>query len=772
MSWLSKSAKKTRAGGLEMNIKKIVAGSLAALTAGATMLFAAFASPAGLGDYVKTDTNAITSPIIVIGAPATSVSPDYAKDVVGAADIAAAVAGYATKTVPGGIMSSISGEGFLFSKTANHLNIWSDNTGGEILSDIQAIIRGDHLTTTLASGTYKDNKGTNKADYSYSQRLLLGTNGAVELVRPEGATEPTTYLKFNAADVSTNPVWTYELKFKKNVKVADANDIKDTYIDILGSKYLITNAELTGGAVTSITMMTGRSGEWIAKDQTKNIEGKDVTVTLVSSVDQKCGVQVNGESAIIDKGDTHELSGVIVGVLDLVSEGYAGGAAQCYIFVGAREIKLSNGDEVLKEGNAIDGTLVTINSASNELESIEIAFAPYSDDVNLAKNQKLEDPVFGAFSFEFGGETAAISRETMKVEADGSKLKMEVTNVDGLTATFNPFYVDSSNNINLGKSDTEPLDVVEGNSLSYASSAKPMFVVEMSGSSYILQVTKVDETNDKMDFKELFSGETYKDISYNPGTSTTFDFLDYPFKLTVNEGADTITLDDITNGPYSPTAVIWTQKGAAVYLDDASDTISVIEETTIEPGVTSDKVILQVGLTPANKITISKITSDNGEVPATYEGVDKEKLITQFGTIAIRDFATDQAKVSISYPDEPIFYDAAILGADGKIVVGGAVQTAVKIQQPVAKLASEINPAALTGDLILLGGPCANSLVATLMAADNVTCDNWPYSKGIIKEYANAFGSGHKALVVAGTTGTDTRELAAKVMQGILTFSQ
>ena len=100
------------------------------------------------------------------------------------------------------------------------------------------------------------------------------------------------------------------------------------------------------------------------------------------------------------------------------------------------------------------------------------------------------------------------------------------------------------------------------------------------------------------------------------------------------------------------------------------------------------------------------------------------------------------------------------------------MQTAVKITKPVAKFANEVSTASLTSDLILVGGPCANSLVATLMAADNVTCASWSFSKGVIKEYATAFGSAQKALVVAGTNAADTRSLAADVMAGTLSFQQ
>jgi len=108
---------------------------------------------------------------------------------------------------------------------------------------------------------------------------------------------------------------------------------------------------------------------------------------------------------------------------------------------------------------------------------------------------------------------------------------------------------------------------------------------------------------------------------------------------------------------------------------------------------------------------------------------------------------------------------------------GGTYDAAVKIKTPVAKFDNEVSTAGLSADLILIGGPCANSLVATLLSSESTTCTSdangfiTKYPNGLIKEVTNAFGSGKKALIVAGKNGAGTRALAAKVMQGTLAFS-
>jgi hypothetical protein len=148
--------------------------------------------------------------------------------------------------------------------------------------------------------------------------------------------------------------------------------------------------------------------------------------------------------------------------------------------------------------------------------------------------------------------------------------------------------------------------------------------------------------------------------------------------------------------------------------------------------------------------------------------------LDRYGTLVSYN-ADDQDSVDIYYPDNQAIMGVAI-GADPKFGTSGTsgtVAQAVKITSPVAKLDSEVSTSSLASDLILLGGPCANDLVATLMNIPNTepACyEQWTYTTGIIKEYTNAFGSGKKALVVAGTTADDTRSLAAKVMAGTLSY--
>jgi hypothetical protein len=151
--------------------------------------------------------------------------------------------------------------------------------------------------------------------------------------------------------------------------------------------------------------------------------------------------------------------------------------------------------------------------------------------------------------------------------------------------------------------------------------------------------------------------------------------------------------------------------------------------------------------------------------------------VDRYGAL-ITKYTEGQDYIEVAYPDEQANVAVGIGPNPSFTSAGGAVsvETAVKITAPVAKLASEVQAMitanTLNADVILVGGPCANSLVATLASNGNIkACDAWDYTTGVIKEVADAFVTGKKALIVAGTTADDTRSLAAKVMQNTLSFS-
>jgi len=143
---------------------------------------------------------------------------------------------------------------------------------------------------------------------------------------------------------------------------------------------------------------------------------------------------------------------------------------------------------------------------------------------------------------------------------------------------------------------------------------------------------------------------------------------------------------------------------------------------------------------------------------------DNQKYISAKGTEFWLDDDSSKQKIVVTHPRSAVY--AKVFVAPGtaatSVVEGGEFTTEM---QPIGvdqtKLDSEVTDAK-SKNIIAVGGPCANAVVAELMGNPEV-CDTAlgiEVGQAVIKMYDN---NGKMALVVAGQTADDTR-LAAKML--------
>lgn len=152
-------------------------------------------------------------------------------------------------------------------------------------------------------------------------------------------------------------------------------------------------------------------------------------------------------------------------------------------------------------------------------------------------------------------------------------------------------------------------------------------------------------------------------------------------------------------------------------------------------------------------------------------GTWEHNVVDKYGVTAVSVKSNTQSdKIVIKYPAGQVKGKFGIGKATGTATAGGEIKykEAIPIKTNVVKLDSEVGSADKTGsDMVLLGGPCVNSLVADLATAGkfDYSCSNWPAQNiGIIKVVQDAFASGKSVLIIAGTRAADT-SLAALVVQ-------
>ncbi|MCK4808460.1 MAG: S-layer protein, partial [Candidatus Aenigmarchaeota archaeon] len=166
-------------------------------------------------------------------------------------------------------------------------------------------------------------------------------------------------------------------------------------------------------------------------------------------------------------------------------------------------------------------------------------------------------------------------------------------------------------------------------------------------------------------------------------------------------------------------------------------------------------------------------------------GAEDKDARTTFGVIVEDpESNADSDKVILAVPSEQVKATVTISGPGSSLstttATEGGYTPAALPATGIAKVDSEAE-AAKSGNLILVGGPAVNSLVAELAAAEKTrTAEGWRAETDGVRDFADtaliqavddAFTSGKTALVVAGYSSEDTAN-AAYVLQNYAKFAE
>lgn len=162
---------------------------------------------------------------------------------------------------------------------------------------------------------------------------------------------------------------------------------------------------------------------------------------------------------------------------------------------------------------------------------------------------------------------------------------------------------------------------------------------------------------------------------------------------------------------------------------------------------------------------IKVLSTDTSGVSQTVNiGAATTDVVTDSGAIVVTPATyTGSDKAMVKVPAQAL-YAKMYVGELGGTTEGGDVSytsyPSVPITSAIAKLDTEMSSLKTAKNLILVGGPCINDLVAELASSGDFdySCDSWPARDfGLITAIDDAFATGKVALVVAGTNAAETR---------------
>jgi hypothetical protein len=790
---------------LRKTIKKIIALGTGATMLGATLMGA---MAADLSEYpAPFIQDGKFSGMLVVGDKAA------AEDVIGVSDIAMSLQFAATTGAGTTVTStSVEGDAWLVGTSSKKLEMVenSNSTNGEAIRNITTNIDEDELDA-LADGSITTEKGTS----GYNQYINfedVALNGGYVKYMENDDDETADFLYF----ASSSQIARYSLEFKTSLQsdVEDSTgsktttgtyvgDYADETLTILGQDFSVVKARRTSAAGNSaeLTLMGGAVKDTLSEGETKTytIEGKEYEVTVVAITDTGtiyAKFNINGESTrSLKDGDSETLSDdTQIGISDIIPN-EAGDVTQDLVefYLGASKVYLkdslisdtasSNSLEVGSE--KIDDAAVIITGSDDNttfsIDTIEINITA-DDDYFVAAGHSLTEYMdepqafLGLWDIKYAG-LAGVETETVRIKTSGSdQYNLEFTDGDGNQATVPLAYTSGGTNLRMGDNND---DLVINET---AKITKNDYLIVTDGSQ-----TNGDQKTYALRYKgadKVASGETALVKFDNLGTGkrieqTFTDGLATNADATLKLGGATFsvrnaseaTLDDFdvnvdlnAGSNFADNAVvnIDTDAGLQIAISNASSgyiqlTFSVPDSNDYD-NVVPNNVLLNISAS-AGEVAFAKSAGAVNSWVSPAEDNNMRYLYTTMGSKYVWDNPTnDPDRLTIDFPVEqrtPLVYITA--GATKTVSGSGESVESVtinKIEVGATKLASEVASVAAQ-NLILVGGPCANSAAADAKGNPEDCAAGYEAGKGLIELVDT--GAGNVALIVAGYSAADTR---------------
>ncbi len=715
-------------------IKKIAALGVGATMLGTTMMGALAADLSNYPNMFMQDHK--FNAVLVVGSNAAPI------DIVGAIDMAYSLQAAATETTDvsvSGASTVTASSGVEVAASGNHLNL------GEAMSAVQASFNNKDLPVLLADGTVT-NDDTN-TDYDYTQKLSIPSNTVTFSQNDDvDAKDPKLYIDQHSQ------AYNLTVHFKKAINFADLNNNEP--IVIMGKTFTADASMSAAG--DDLVLYASQKTNTIKNGETQTItlnNGKQVEIQCESgnTRDSSATLYINNKLQVVNQGDTVNVEGTTIYFSRVSVADVPVGTVLLEYSVGSDKLTIPNGDEysnVQINGEDLTGYYAKFGSDLTDVTNIYFKFDPNDLDSDadhyLANGENQVDPLFGTFKEDFAGVTPALKssdRTMVSLDRSGDRYKLTFTNKDADKYSFDLYDSDNGNALSYAKGVV--MSVAKDTDIAKSS----IFILNDGDITKVFKLYNVDSSN----------GAIIQDLTDNSKTDgyVVGDTLFGNYKFdAINDSANTIQLSGATLNTITTQydGVITINPTNISFAEDSNDFEQSADATKAET------ILLTVATDADHDIKLVGPSADTNLLVADDSNGDWEYGLTTLGTYYVLEKNDKGKSFDLYYPEEEAQYHVFFTPVDATISTTAGGQTVKttkinKINVGAAKLGNEITD--LTAqNLIVVGGPCVNSVASKLMGSPAKCSDGFEPGKAIIK----LFNNGDKvAMLVAGYSGDDTR---------------
>ena len=430
----------------------------------------------------------------------------------------------------------------------------------ELNENVQTVTKDD-LKNVLADGTFTDDDGT---DYDYEQSLIVGTDATdtVAFGTSSGDLDDPA-LMVTLGNTAAKSIYNLTVTFDDAVNFSHS-DSEGESLTLFGKTYTVS----TDTDADTLVLLGGAEEKTVnlAATETFTIGTTAYTVGLVGITDAttpKATVTVNGASASFTEGQSKKVGGVDVFVKEV--NRYSETAGNVKVQLGSGKLTFENGNAVQEgsDNTDIDVTNVVITGTVGAMTKMVIQVAAPDTDVDyLLPGTSFTDPVFGSLRLDFlrmvngpalsGHTDNSTARGTVRITSAGDReLNLVVTDKSGVTKTLPFAYQNVTQDDN-----SKAIHLFEGDAIG----DEEYFILNSGDQEMFMQMKKVPAAagaTDDCEFKDVFSGETYK-----------IENKDFTGGQTITIGGQTYTVTNVSSTTVRVVSSDWARAGGgniAVY---------------------------------------------------------------------------------------------------------------------------------------------------------------------------------------------------------------